>query len=42
MDKAFEYHDSLTHLDASELPGSRTVPHPSGQFHGIWLEPRTK
>ena len=37
MDKAFEYHDSLTHLDASELPGSRTVPHPPWQSQGILM-----
>ncbi len=31
----FEYQDLLTHLDASELPGSLTIPQPSSQAQGI-------
>ena len=34
----FEYQASLTHLDESELPGSRTVPHPAWQSQGICFE----
>ena len=38
----FEYQASLTHLDESELPGSRTVPHLSGQSQGICSKQKNK